>query len=93
MRVLDIWGIDRDASAIVSEAFARSWHFIERDPVLAGHDRETLQARLALEIRRLMTADVLARDPLRIANRAIGRVREEMREPERRIAEVAFAGT
>jgi hypothetical protein len=40
-----------------------------------------------------MAADASARDPLRIANRAIGRVREEMREPEQRIAEVAFAGT
>jgi hypothetical protein len=90
MRVFNIRGIAPGASAIASEAFARSWHFIERDPVLAGHDRETLQAELALQIQRLMAADALERDPLRIANRAIGKVREEMREPERRFAEVGF---
>jgi hypothetical protein len=90
VRVFEIRGIDPDASAVASEAFARSWHFIERDPVLARHDRETLQAQLALEIRRLIAADASERDPLRIANRAIGRVRDEMREPERRIAEVGF---
>ena len=86
MRVLEIRGIDPDALGIASEAFARSWHFIERDPVLAGHDRETLQAQLALHIQRLITPDVSERDPLRIANRAIGRVREQMREPEPRYA-------
>ena len=76
--------------SIASEAFARSWHFIERDPVLAGHDRGILQAQLAVEIQCLM-ADVLHLDPLRIANRAIGRVREEMRDRERRSAEATFA--
>ncbi|MFL5084900.1 MAG: hypothetical protein ACJ8FP_08780 [Xanthobacteraceae bacterium] len=91
MRVFEIRGIDPDASAIASQAFARSWHFIERDPVLAGHDRETLQAQLVLQIQRLIAADVSERDPLRIANRAIGRVREEMCEPERRYAEVMHA--
>jgi hypothetical protein len=49
--------------------------------------------KLTLEIRRLMTADGSERDPLRIANRAIGRVREEMREPEGRVAHIMFAGT
>jgi len=38
-----------------------------------------------------MAGDASERDPLRIANRAIGRVREEMREPERRFAEVGLA--
>jgi hypothetical protein len=88
MGVFEIRGIDPDASAIASEAFARSWHFIERDPVLAGHDRETLQAHLALQIQRLIAANASERDSLRIANRAIGRVREEMREPERHLADV-----
>jgi hypothetical protein len=91
MRAFEIRGIDPDASAIASEAFAKSWHFIERDPVLAGHDRETLQAELALQIRRLMAAPSSEREPLRIANRAIAKVREEMREPERRFAEVGLA--
>ena len=76
--------VDRDASAIASEAFSRSWHFIERDPVLAGHDRETLQAELAVQIQSVMMTDAPNRDPLRIANRAISRVREQMRAPERR---------
>jgi hypothetical protein len=93
VRVFDVPGIDPGVSAIASEAFARSWHFIERDPVLAGYDRETLQAQLAQQIQRLMTADTSERDPLRIANRAIGRVREEMREAERHGAEPAFAAT
>jgi hypothetical protein len=91
MRVFEIRGIDPDALAIASEAFSRSWHFIERDPVLAGHDRETLQAQLALQIQRIMAADGSERDPLRVANRAIGRVREKMREPELRFAEVVLA--
>ena len=83
MRVFEIRGIDPDASAIASEAFARSWHFIERDPVLAGHDRETLQAQLALQIQQILVSDASVRDPLQIANRAIFRVREEMRKPQR----------
>jgi hypothetical protein len=67
-----------EASAIAPEAFCRAWHFIERDPVLAGHDRETLQVELALRIQDIMSARESERDPLRIANLAIGRVREEM---------------
>jgi len=81
--VFETRGIDPDASAIASEAFARSWHFIERDPVLAGHDRETLQAQLALQIQQILVSDASVRDPLQIANRAIFRVREEMRKPQR----------
>jgi hypothetical protein len=91
MRVHRYRGFDPDASAIASEAFARSWHFIERDPVLAGHDRETLQAQLALQIQQVMAADVSDRDPIRVANLAIGRVREKMCKPERRSAAVMLA--
>ena len=89
MRVFEIRGVDPDAAAIASEAFARSWHFIELDPVLASHDRGTLQTRLALQIQQIMAACPSDRDPLRVANRAIGRVREEMRE--RRSAEAMLA--
>ena len=89
MRVFEIGAKGPEVSAIASEAFSRSWDFIEQDPVLAGHDRETLQAELALQIQQIMAANVCVRDPLLVANRAIGRVREEMREP-RRFAEVAF---
>jgi len=59
--------------ALASEAFRRSWHFIEADPVLAGCDRKALQAELARSI--LDTAKNGERDLVRIANRAIGRLR------------------
>jgi hypothetical protein len=90
VRLFEIRGIDSDASSIALEAFTRSWHFIERDPVLAGHDRDTLKAQLALEIQRAM-ADVPHLDLLRIANRAIGRVREEMGQRERHSADAMLA--
>ena len=67
---------------IASQAFSRSWHFIERDPVLAGHDRETLQAEFALRIRQALAT--CASDPVQIANLSISRVREEMQRRERR---------
>jgi hypothetical protein len=76
MRVFENCGSDPDASTIASEAFARSWRFIERDPILAGHDRDSLKAHLAQEIRRAM-AEVPELDLLRIANRAIGRIRQD----------------
>jgi hypothetical protein len=80
MRVFKSGGLDPQAAAVASEAFSRSWQFIERDPVLAGHERETLQAELALRVQEIiMSASGSERDPLRVANRAIGRLREEMR--------------
>lgn len=79
MRVFKGGALDPQACAVASEAFSRSWQFIERDPVLAGHEREMLQAELALRIQEIMIASSSERDPLRIANRAIGRMREEMR--------------
>jgi len=91
MRAFRSGRLDPEASAVASEAFSRSWHFIERDPVLAGHDRETLQAELALRIQEIMSATGSERDPLGIANLAIGRVREEMREPQRHLATVRLA--
>jgi hypothetical protein len=73
-------GLRPEVVAVASEAFSRSWHFIERDPVLAGHDRETLQAELARRILEILNASHEAeRDLLRIANRAISKVREAMR--------------
>jgi len=85
MRVFGSGAVGPELSTIASEAFSRSWHFIERDPVLAGHDRETLQAELVLQIRQIMAADASVRDPLLVANRAIGNVRAEMREPQPRV--------
>ena len=91
MRAFRSGRLDPEASAVASEAFSRSWHFIERDPVLAGHDRETLQAELALQIQEIMSASGSESDPLRIANLAIGRVRGEMQEPQRHLATVILA--
>jgi len=92
MRMFETRDMDPEVSTIASEAFSRSWQFIERDPILAGHDRETLQAQLALQIQRLVAAG-LEHDPLRVANRAIRSVREKMREPDRRVVAVLLAGT
>ena len=78
MRILENRGADREASTIASEAFARSWRFIERDPILAGHDRDVLKAHLGQEIQRAM-AEVPELDLLGIANRAIGRLRQDTR--------------
>src|SRR5262245_45938395 len=83
MRAFELRGIRPERPAIASGAFSTPWHFIERDPVLAGHDRETLQAQLALQIEHIMVTDASVRDPLGIANRAIGKVRQEMRKPQR----------
>ena len=91
MRVFELRGLAAGASVVASEAFSRSWHFIERDPVLAGHDREALQAELALRIQQIMAADASERDPLRIANRAIGRLRDEVSKPQLRFAQVRLA--
>ena len=91
MGVFELRELAPDVSAIASEAFSRSWQFIERDPVLAGHDREALQAELALRIQQIMAAEAAERDPLRIANRAIGRLRDEARAPQQRFAQVRLA--
>jgi hypothetical protein len=80
-----MWAFKQDelhpeVSAVASEVFAKSWHIIERDLVLAGHDRETLQAELARRIFEILHAGHEAeRDLLRIANRAISKVRDAMR--------------
>ena len=91
MRAFRSGRLDPEASAVASEAFSRSWHFIERDPVLGGHDRETLQAELALRIQEIVSVSSSKRDPLHIANLAIGRVRQELQQPQRHLATVSLA--
>jgi hypothetical protein len=59
-----------------AEAFGRSWTFIQHDPLLAGRDRAQLKAELAREI--LAHADLEKVDPVRLANRAIGSLREKI---------------
>jgi hypothetical protein len=59
-----------------ADAFGRSWTFIQHDPLLAGCDRSQLKAELAREI--LAHADGDDVDPVRLANRAIGSLREKI---------------
>ena len=62
-----------------SEASSRSWQFIELDPVLAGRDRETLQAQLALAFKK--SREVMPWSGVHCyADRAIGKIREEMQD-------------
>jgi hypothetical protein len=68
-----------EAIAIAADAFGRSWQFIEQDPVLAGQERQTLKAELARAV--LSAASSGERDHVRIANRAIGEVRQKLERP------------
>ena len=60
---------------VCSQAFCRAWRFIERDPLLSGYAPALLQAELARALLALSDDD---RDPLRLANRAIARVRHKI---------------
>jgi hypothetical protein len=64
---------DPEVIAIASDAFCRSWDFIEGDPVFAGHDRDALRAEIARAI--LGAASRGERDSLRMANHVIGGMR------------------
>jgi hypothetical protein len=70
---------------LASEVFNRSWQFLERDPVLAGEDRESMQEQLAQHILVLMRNG--EQNLLVIANKAIARLRE--RCGERAVEEAA----
>jgi hypothetical protein len=76
--------------AIAVEAFGRSWHFIEQDPVLAGQERQALKAELARAI--LSAAGRGERDHLRLANRAISELREKLERTSKgqRVAQVRW---
>jgi hypothetical protein len=84
------YALGPEAIAIAAEAFGRSWHFVEQDPVLAGQERQALKAELARAI--LSAAGRGERDHLRIANRAIGEVREKLERTQkgRRAAQVRW---
>jgi hypothetical protein len=68
-----------EALAVASEAFSKSWSFIEGDPILKSHDREKLQAELARGILEMLQTGEC--DLLHISNRAIRRLRERMLMP------------
>jgi len=60
---------------LASEAFNRSWRFIESDPALAGEDRQRLQNQLAELILLFMGSG--ERNLIVIANRAIATLRQQ----------------
>ena len=63
-----------EALTVASEAFSRSWGFIERDPIFESCDREKLQAELARVIFEMLERGEC--NLLQIANRAIRSLRE-----------------
>jgi ABC-type nitrate/sulfonate/bicarbonate transport system substrate-binding protein len=56
-------------------AFDKSWSFISNDPLLATADLERLRRRLAKYLMQLAAEG--ERDPLRLGNGAIRRMRQE----------------
>ena len=60
---------------VVARAFAKSWHFVKFDPVLASGDRELLYERLSAHVTQL--ALLGERDVWRLANSAIAELRRE----------------
>jgi hypothetical protein len=60
---------------LASEVYNRSWQFLERDPLLAGEDKDNLQERLAELILLLMKEG--ERNIIAIANKAIAALREQ----------------
>ena len=66
-----------EVRTLASEVFNRCWQFIERDPVLAGEERQRLQEQLAhLILQLMMNGDQTL---VVIANRAIGTIRDATR--------------
>jgi hypothetical protein len=63
-----------EVQILASEVFTRTWQFLERDPVLAGQDRQQLQDQLAQVILEVMSQG--ERNLWTIANRAIGTLRD-----------------
>ncbi len=81
--------LDPEVHNIASEAFNRSWQFIERDPVLAGEERQGMQEQLAQLILVLMRSG--ERNLVVIANRAIGILRQEYATQRDRLPVEEFA--
>ncbi len=73
MRLRDC--IQPELLPLATEVFDRSWQFIERDPVLAGEDRRTMQTHLARLIAE--RAKDGERNPVAIANNAISTLRQQ----------------
>jgi hypothetical protein len=75
--------LEPEIRLLSSEVFNRSWQFIERDPVLAGEDRQGMQEQLAQHILLLMSSG--ERNLIVIANRAIGSLRQEYAKRRERL--------
>ena len=76
-----------EVRTLASEVFNRCWQFIERDPVLAGEERQRLQEQLAQLVLQLMwdgEPNVVV-----IANRAIGTLRQQYATQRERVEEAA----
>ena len=73
-----------EVRTLASEVFNRSWQFIERDPVLAGEHRQGMQEQLATLILLLMKSG--EQNPVVIANKAIGTVRQQWATRRARLA-------
>ena len=76
-------GLEPEAKLLASEVFNRSWQFIERDPVLAGEDRQGNEERLAHLILQLIEGG--ERNLVVIANRAISTLRQQCARRRTRI--------
>jgi len=88
-----LWGVNMyrrndelapEVRTLASEVFNRSWQFIERDPVLAGEDRQGMQEQLATLILLLMKSG--EQNPVVIANKVIGTVRQQWATRRARLA-------
>jgi hypothetical protein len=63
---------------VAVEAFQRACHFVERDPILTGQDREFLKRLMSDKIRQGVNTG--EHDMLRLADGAISRARQLAQE-------------
>ena len=67
--------LNPDVSDLISTAFDKSWRFVRTDPELAHNDMNEMRVRLSRHITRLAQGG--ERDLWRLANSAIGQLRQE----------------
>ena len=79
--------LEPEVRTLASEVFNRCWQFIERDPILAGEERQGMQEQLAQLILQLMADG--ERNLVAIANRAIGTLRRQYATERERVEEAA----
>ena len=69
------YAFDPEAVEALAAAFEKSWSFISNDPLFAKEDSRLLQRSLAQYLMQLTVEG--DRNPFRLANGAIGRMRHE----------------